>query len=117
MKPVFRVADGAPFQGSVMRLHISRHHEWCLFFQCLITSPTVTNNGVSNGGDDGLKKFQGSREARSMRVDIPLIAGGDIFSRQTPSSHFNDSDGLNMQELMFPKFFCSRSKMTDLKCS
>lgn len=40
MKPVFRVADGAPFQGSVMRLHISGHHEWCLFFQCLITSPT-----------------------------------------------------------------------------
>ncbi|CAL2237361.1 unnamed protein product [Prunus armeniaca] len=57
---IFRVADGAPFQGSVMRLHISGHHEWCLFFQCLITSPTE----VSNGGDDGLKKFQGSREAR-----------------------------------------------------
>ncbi|CAB4298787.1 unnamed protein product [Prunus armeniaca] len=74
MKPVFRVADGAPFQGSVMRLHISGHHEWCLFFQCLITSPTVQRGvkvifklpitEVSNGGDDGLKKFQGSREAR-----------------------------------------------------
>lgn len=40
MVVVFRVADGAPFQGSVMRLHISGHHEWGLFFQCLITSPT-----------------------------------------------------------------------------